>query len=217
MDASVFKDERKPAILLLGPTGAGKTPLGEQLERSGWQGSRCRHFDFGHHLREAARVGGAYYALTDEEVDVIRCCLRSGALLENETFAIARKILIAFAEARMVSPSDRLVLNGLPRHLDQARMLAGCVRINPVILLECDADTVWERIRRNSGGDRVARHDDDVRAVRKRLDIYRRRTLPLIDYYRDGGATMIRLKVGVWTSAADLVARFGSEYGGGAL
>jgi adenylate kinase family enzyme len=42
----------REAILLLGPTGSGKTPLGQVLERRGLWGHRCSHFDFGDNLRE---------------------------------------------------------------------------------------------------------------------------------------------------------------------
>ena len=43
-----------PALLLLGPTGSGKTPLGDEIERRGLYGRRCLHFDFGASLRAAA-------------------------------------------------------------------------------------------------------------------------------------------------------------------
>ena len=49
------------ALLLIGPTGSGKTPLGELLERSGLWGRPCRHFDFGERMRRIAlqsAVGG---------------------------------------------------------------------------------------------------------------------------------------------------------------
>ena len=42
------------AILLLGPTGSGKSPLGDELEANGLNGRRCLHFDFGRRLRRAA-------------------------------------------------------------------------------------------------------------------------------------------------------------------
>ncbi|MCS7305155.1 MAG: nucleoside monophosphate kinase [Thermoguttaceae bacterium] len=38
-------------ILLLGPTGSGKTPLGQLLAHRGIWGRRCVHFDFGYWLR----------------------------------------------------------------------------------------------------------------------------------------------------------------------
>ncbi len=43
---------RNAAILLLGPTGTGKTPLGNVLAVRGWRGLPCLHFDFGANLRE---------------------------------------------------------------------------------------------------------------------------------------------------------------------
>jgi len=46
--------QRHPAILLLGPTGTGKTPLGNVLALRGWRGQPCLQFDFGANLRELA-------------------------------------------------------------------------------------------------------------------------------------------------------------------
>jgi hypothetical protein len=45
-----------PALLLLGPTGAGKTPLGDWLEAHGLWGRPCHHFDFGANLRAVVAV-----------------------------------------------------------------------------------------------------------------------------------------------------------------
>ena len=54
-------------------------------------------------------------------------------------------------------------------------------------MLDCTADVVRERILRNSGGDRAERMDDTDREVAKKLLLYRERTEPLIDYYRQQG------------------------------
>ena len=48
--------QRPSAILLLGPTGSGKTPLGELMERRGFGGRRCRHFDLGDRLRRFVQL-----------------------------------------------------------------------------------------------------------------------------------------------------------------
>lgn len=45
---------RLPAVLLLGPTGAGKTPLGRICAQRGLWGRSCTHVDFGACLRRAA-------------------------------------------------------------------------------------------------------------------------------------------------------------------
>lgn len=195
-----------PAILLLGPTGAGKSPLGDLLQARGWQGWRCHHFDFGAQLRKVAAAGRASLPdyLSAAEVTVIRNCLRTGALLETETFGIARKILATFAGDCMADDRDRLVLNGLPRHIGQARALAGVVEVDTVLELECDAGTVGERIRHNHGGDRTERTDDDYEAVIRRLETYRQRTLPLLEFYGATGAAVVPLPVKIRTTAADL-------------
>ena len=45
------------AVLLLGPTGAGKSPLGDWLEARGLWGRPCHHFDFGANLRAIVAAG----------------------------------------------------------------------------------------------------------------------------------------------------------------
>ena len=47
------------AILLLGPTAAGKTPLGQLFADRGLWGRPCVHFDFGENLRRIADSGSA--------------------------------------------------------------------------------------------------------------------------------------------------------------
>lgn len=51
-DTVHLKRGRTPAVLLLGSTGSGKTPLGDLIERRGLRGVRCLHFDFGVNLRK---------------------------------------------------------------------------------------------------------------------------------------------------------------------
>ena len=108
------------AILIIGPTGSGKTPLGNALERHGLWNQQCIHFDFGHQLRLSAATGTADRFLTPDELVLIRQLLRTGALLEDEQFPIARKILSAFLRERSTCDDDIIILNGLPRHLGQA-------------------------------------------------------------------------------------------------
>jgi hypothetical protein len=55
--ASGMKTKPYPAILLVGPTGSGKTPLGALCEKKGLWQSRVFHFDFGAILRRIAAAG----------------------------------------------------------------------------------------------------------------------------------------------------------------
>jgi len=47
-----------------------------------------------------------------------------GALLENESFHVALRILDSYISARSVEPDDLLIMNGLPRHIGQAEAIA---------------------------------------------------------------------------------------------
>jgi len=172
-----------PSLLLLGPTGSGKTPLGEEIERRGWSGRPCLHFDFGANLRRLAMAPGDEGFLTADDRESIRMSLASGALFEDQDMPMIVRILRAFAEARAVRPGTLLVLNGLPRHVGQAAGLAEIVSVERIVLLEAAAPVIRERLRLDPGGDRAGRNDDTLEAVRKRLSDYRARTRPLLDYY----------------------------------
>ncbi|KTB48172.1 Adenylate kinase or related kinase [Dehalogenimonas alkenigignens] len=178
--------------MLLGPTGSGKTPLGEALEKSGFRGRRCRHFDFGASLRSCAAGLGPEF--TPAELQVVRESLATGVLLKDQQFPIAAKILNEF-----ISRTDRdslIILNGLPRHTGQAAALNSLVEMAGVIVLECDAATVMRRIASDTGGDRGGRSDDGASMVARKLTIYEQQTTPLIEYYRSLGVPLLLVAVG---------------------
>jgi len=199
------------AVLLLGPTGAGKTPLGEALETRGLGSRQCFHFDFGANLRGVAdegllpSTGQAPSRLSGADVAVIAESLRTGALLENETFHIARDLLLSFAEQRGLDQGDLLVLNGLPRHVDQARGVDEHVRVIRAVYLECTPAAVSARLRLDTGGDRLGRIDDDSDLVRAKLATFHQRTLPLLHHYEELGARLDRIHVGVATTADEVL------------
>lgn len=194
---------RTDAIVLLGPTGSGKTPLGDLIETRGLWGRRCAHFDFGAQLRAAARGDPAAGGLCGADVAIVRDALRTGALLEDGQFHIAEAILRSFLGRRITGDADALVLNGLPRHAGQARDLEGLVRVVAVVSLVCSPDVIIPRIRRDVGGDRAGRDDDDAHAVRRRLEIYAARTAPLVEHYRAAGARVYEVRVAADTTAVD--------------
>lgn len=190
------------SLVLLGPTGSGKSPLGDRLERDGIAGRPCWHFDFGRELRRADAEAdfAERRGLTDVERVVIARVLRDGALLERESFGIALKLLDGFIAERGAAPSALLILNGFPRHVEQAEWLASHLTVVAVVELVCDAATALERIRRNTGGDRAERADDDFDAVRRRLELYRERTAPLKASYAQRGAATVSIPVGPTTT-----------------
>jgi len=184
-----------PAVLLLGPTGSGKTPLGEIIEKRGLCGTPCRHFDFGANLRDVVNRDRPDGQIGLEEIDFLKGVLQSGALLEDEHFPIARRILQSFISHNGVDGTTRIVLNGLPRHVGQAREIDQMLEVEQVIHLECTADIVLSRIRTNIGGDRADRDDDELQTVRGKLTIYRQRTEPLLRHYIGRKVAVAALRV----------------------
>ena len=196
--------EEHRAILLVGPTGSGKTPFGELLETRGLWGRRCVHFDFGASLRRISDGDAPDGLLTQDEVEVIVTSLRTGALLEDEQFPIADKILRAFIEERRLGADDLVVLNGLPRHPAQGRRVDSILRIETVLYLACPPEVVFQRIHSDIGGDRASRNDDDLQSVRARLETFARRTEGLVEYYRRSGARIEVIEVSATTTAEEV-------------
>ena len=182
------------AMLLIGPTGSGKTPLGQALEARGLGNLNCLHFDFGFELRHAA-TGDGKAELSDQDLDVVRNVLETRALLEDSDFPIALRLLRGFLSSNDAREEDLIVLNGLPRHEGQARGLRGLLKVDLLVHLVCEDRTILSRIETNAGGDRDGRTDDSLEDIREKLGIFRSRTKPLIDYYERTGARIITLSV----------------------
>lgn len=190
----------RPAILLVGPTGAGKSPVGDYMERKIHGSSRIFHFDFGALLRRLDSNGPGLFDITAKEINIVRQSLATGALLENDDFLIAVKILLGFAGEKQMEPSDLILLNGLPRHTAQALTIEPYAEIKQVWSLVCTPAVIKERIKRNSGGDRTHRTDDDDAAIENKLDIFHKQTMPLLDHYLKKRVPVLSLAVAIETT-----------------
>jgi adenylate kinase len=182
------------SILLIGPTGVGKSPLGDTIARLGLFGRRCHHLDFGYELRGAIS-GALSTSYSSFELTFIHGVLERGLLLENEHFPLAEKIISLFLNRSGFLSGNLLVLNGIPRHEGQARDMERVARVHALIVLDCSGGDVVCRIRDNVGGDRAERSDDDARLIEKKLMIFRERTAPLIRHYEQQGKKIYRLRV----------------------
>jgi len=172
------------AILLIGPTGVGKTPLGDFLEENGLKGKRCFHFDFGAQLRKIADTPKPNNRFSSKDINFIKKVLDTGALLENEHFPIARKIIDSFISQKGITDKDLIILNGLPRHIGQAEDVDSILDIEVVIYLSGTLEIIFQRLQTNAGGDRAGRIDDDLQSIKNKLELFNKRTELLLDYYR---------------------------------
>lgn len=191
-------------ILIIGPTGSGKTPLGDELKKNGLWKKPCLHFDFGAQLRDLATNSRPHNGFSESEIEFIQKILFEGALLENSHFPLVKKIWTWFIGRHNAEPDAIVILNGLPRHVDQAKGMEPLIRINGLVCLNATPDVLLERIRENCGKDRTGRTDDETGMIQKKLIIYRNRTEPLISYLRQAGAKMIEYKVTPRTTAHEI-------------
>ncbi len=192
----------RPALLLVGPPGAGKSPLGDALERrTGWI-----HFDLGARLRAIAG-GEDDHGLSDGEQAFVRDLLAADALFPDDQFPLVRQIVQTFLCRR--PSATGVVLNGLPRTVGQAERLRELLDIRRVVVLECRPDLAAARVGQRRAGatdDHAGRPDDEPDRFRQRLEIYERETPPLIELYRTRGVGILTLAVGPDTDSERLAA-----------
>jgi len=192
-----------PAILLLGPTASGKTPLGRLMERGGVAGRRCRHFDFGGEMRRIV-AGDEDAGLTAAEIAFLDRVLAAGALLDDEHFPVAEQVLRAFLVREGVGGEDVVALNGLPRHVGQARDIEPIADVRAVVHLHAAPDVIAQRLREDPGGDRAGRADDDPAAAARRLERFSRHAGGLLRHYRRRGVPVHAVEVGPRTTAGEV-------------
>jgi adenylate kinase family enzyme len=185
------------------------------IEKRGLGGRPCVHFDFGSNLRRLAQEPGEAGFLTDGDLISIRRALATGSLFEDADMPMIIRIVERFTRKRGLEPGSLLVLNGLPRHREQAEGLAGIVAVERIVLLEADAAVVRDRIRINLGGDRLGRTDDAIEEVDKRLAGYREQTRPLLGFYRERGVPILVIQVTGTMSAAEMYATISRKIGRG--
>ncbi|GAB4535080.1 MAG: adenylate kinase [Parvularculaceae bacterium] len=163
-------------LILLGPPGAGKGTQAKRIcERRG-----LAHLSTGDMLRAAAEAGTPLGLEAKAVMD-------RGDLCPDELVIDVIRERIAQSDCRA-----GFLLDGFPRTTPQAealdRMLAEIGRELDVVLeLRVDENALIERLRsriRETGGERA---DDNEETFKKRLDVYRAQTAPLIPYYEKSG------------------------------
>lgn len=190
----------KPAILLIGPTGSGKTPLGNYIADHGIKGKSFVHFDFGELLRRAAD-GTWNCNMSKDELTYLKTLLAQGALLEKETFYLAKKIILFFNNQ---TNAQYVLLNGLPRHVQQAQDISPYFKITGIIHLNCTPDVVVRRIALNSGKDRTHRTDDNIKLIEQKLTTFVTRTTPLINHFKQQDADIVYYPIEETTQPEDI-------------
>lgn len=83
------------------------------------------------------------------------------------------------------SLTEKFILDGYPRRVSQVALLASLTEVDKVIFLEVDEAEVIERIALRYA--ETNREDDKPEIIKKRLEIFKEETLPIIEIYEKEG------------------------------
>ena len=183
-------------LIMLGPPGAGKGTQAEQFAKA----KGIPKISTGDMLRDAVKAG------TD-------IGLRAKAIMDRGEL-VGDEVMIGIVRERLDRPDARagFILDGFPRTVAQARALDGLMDGRAPLVVIDIAVPEAELVRRLStrlvcgdcgtnaegldsermaaarcarcGGRLQQRADDNEAVVRERLNVYRRDTQPLVEYYR---------------------------------
>ncbi len=166
------------AFLIFGPNGIGK---GTNAKAVGTLPGYY-HFSTGDMFRAlVTRVKDGSASELERQIDGI---MKSGRLVDDETTVrLTRQNLEnQVAEGRINPQTDYLLLDGVPRNVEQAKMLEEFIEVCGVLYITADREVAVERI--TGRAQLEGRKDDqDPVAVGKRLDIFFENLAPLLSHY----------------------------------
>lgn len=157
-------------VIFFGPAGAGKSVQGQMLAaRNGW-----RWLSAGQMLRDTHDIALIQEMQTGKLVDPARVSELMGEAIKRSTHI------------------DRLILDGFPRQLDQAKWLVDNQThhgrdIKLVIVLEVPKSELIKRLEVRG------RADDTPDAIDERLKIYRTEMYPILSYFTEENVNIVHI------------------------
>tara|TARA_Y100001970_G_scaffold291157_1_gene427299 strand:- start:8609 stop:9157 length:549 start_codon:yes stop_codon:yes gene_type:complete len=155
----------KKRLLFLGAPGAGKGTQAAEVSNT----NKLVHLSTGDLLRKEVALK------TDlgKQIDEI---INTGELVNDSH-------VLEIVKKNILHASKGWILDGFPRNLIQAEALQRILfdinqKIDCVIYLQLQEEVLIERLLLRG------RSDDNEQTIRKRLEVYRSKTLPLIDFYQ---------------------------------
>lgn len=167
------RKEKKPAFIILGAPGSGKGTQGQIL------GSIPRFFhcacgDVFRSLDTRTALGQQFVAYSSR-----------GELVPDElTIQLWKAQIDNLRDTHVYKPDiDFLILDGIPRNVEQARILDKYLEVHQVFHLSCpNRDELARRMRKRALKDN--RIDDaSDRVIDQRIATYEAETKPILEYY----------------------------------
>ena len=165
-------------IVLLGPPGSGKGTQSKFLvEKFGFI-----QISTGDLLRDQVQQKDSSMGKEISEI------MKNGELVPDE---IVIKLII---EKITIYKEKNIIFDGFPRNINQAKVLDESlakisVLLDKAVFIDVNYEILKERIisRINESDDENKRSDDNVQTLVKRIDVYKKNTLPIVEYYREKG------------------------------
>jgi len=187
------------SLIFLGPPGSGKGTQAELFERR----FGLKKISTGDLLRDAIRRGTELGKLAKEYIN-------RGELVPDD-------VVVALVEEVLGKTSDGYILDGFPRTIEQAKSLDRILeklgkKLDAAVLFAVPDDEIIRRLSARRicpkchavynlvtkppkedeicdvcGTPLEMRDDDKPETVRRRIEVYRKDTEPLVDFYRKKG------------------------------
>jgi adenylate kinase len=165
--------ERYKTILLIGAPGAGKGTQGKVLGTiPGFYHCSCG--DVFRQIDISSKLGKIFYDFSS----------RGELVPDDITVEMWAQSIHAHTILSQYKPKkDLLILDGIPRTTEQARIIEKHIKVLQIIHLVCsDEASMFERLRRRALKEN--RFDDANEAtIRRRWAVYEKETKPVLDYY----------------------------------
>lgn len=165
-------------LLIMGPPGAGKGTQGERLAEA----LGVPRFSTGDFLRDARQA--------DTELGRrARGYMDAGELVPDD---VILEIVGELLQERRAAAG--FVLDGFPRTVAQAEGLADLLRsrderLDALVNLEVPEAELERRLLGRASAE--GRADDTKATIRRRLEVYRKSTLPVLQWYRESGVPVL--------------------------
>ena len=161
-------------LILFGPPGAGKGTQAQILINK----FNIIQISTGDMLREEVKS-------KTELGKAAKLIMEKGELISDE-------IIISIIEKRIIKPDCKngFILDGFPRTIQQAVDLDNIlnkldINIDKVIEINVNENILLKRIMKRALESKTIRDDDNSEILKNRIVVYRKDTLPVIEYYKN--------------------------------
>ena len=160
-------------VILFGPPGAGKGTQAKYIIEK----YKAVQISTGDMLREAVQ-SGSELGITVKEI------IENGDLVSDD--------IIMSIIAERIEKQDCMngfILDGFPRTLNQAKELDKLLElknmdIDHIIEISVDENLLVSRIENRATESKNIRNDDNANVLKNRIIIYKKDTLPVLNYYK---------------------------------